>query len=173
MVAKQHRRKGFVVACQDEATFGLIPWVVRGWARKGSRPTRRHNFQHKYINVFGARTKRTFVFSFAKKKRQREFTAFLKKLLKRWGKVCLFIDNAPGHHGKIVDKFLANHKKTFHIEYFPKYSPKLNPVEPCWKPARKDIGNRFIPSLPAMKYHLQKVFNDPSLMPQMFNYLSD
>jgi len=56
------------------------------------------------------------VFSFPKKKTQKEFMAFHKKLLKRGGKVCFFIDNAPGHHGKIVDKFLADHKKTLHIE---------------------------------------------------------
>ena len=131
MLAKHYRSLGYVVACQDEATFGLIPWVVRGWAKKGSRPMRRHNFKHEYVNVFGARTKRAFVFMFAQKKTQKEFTAFLKKLLKRWGRVCLFIDNAPGHHGKIVDKFLIDHKKTLHIEHFPKYSPQLTQSNPA------------------------------------------
>ena len=173
MLAKHYRRIGFVVACEDESTFGLIPWVVRGWARKGKRPIRQHNYKHEYVNVFGARAQRTFVFMFAKRKTQKDFVAFLKKLLKRWGRVCLFIDNAPWHHGKVVDKFLADHEKTLHIEYFPKYCPHLNPVEPCWKPARKAIGNRFIPSLPAMKYHLRKAFNNLSLMPKMFKYLTD
>jgi len=173
MLAKHHRKKGFVVACQDEATFGLIPNVTRGWARKGSRPVAPQNYQHKYTNVFGARTKRTFVFSFTKRKTQRQFVAFLQKLSKRWGKVCLFIDNAPWHRGKLVDNFLTAHRKTFRIVRFPKYCPELNPVEPCWKPARKTINNRLIVSLPAMKYHLQKVFNNPFLMPRMFNYLSD
>ena len=173
MLAKHYRQLGFVVACQDEATFGLIPWVVQGWARKGSKPEILHNYQYKSINVFGARSKRTFVFMFAKRKTQKDFVAFLKKMLKRWGRVCLFIDSAPWHRGKIIDKFLAEHKKTIHVEYFPKYSPQLNPVEPCWKPARKHVGNRFIPSLQTMQYHLQKVFNNPSLIPKMFHYLSD
>lgn len=173
MLARDFRKKGFVVACQDEATFGLIPWVVRGWARKGSRPVRQHNYQHKYINVFGARNEQDFVFSFTKKKTQIEFIAFLKKLEKHWKKVCLFIDSAPGHRGKLVEKFLEEHKESLHIERFPKYSPQLNPVEPCWKPARKVIGNRFITSIPSMKYHLTKVLSDPTSMPKMFNYLSD
>ena len=173
MLARHYRRKGFVVACQDEATFGLIPAVTRGWARKGSQPARSHNYQHKYINVFGARTKRTFVFSFTKRKTQRQFVAFLRKLSKRWGKVCLFIDSAPGHRGKLVDGFLTTHQKTFRIIRFPKYCPELNPIEPCWKPARRTVNNRFVVSLPAMKYHLRKVFSDASLMPRMFNYLSD
>ena len=173
MLAKHYRDQGFVVAAQDEGTFGLIPNVVRGWAKKGSRPIVYQNYQHKYINVFGARTIRTFVYIFTKKKTSREFVKFLKKLLKRWGKVCLFIDSAPWHKGKLVDEFLSNHRKTFKIIRFPKYSPELNPVESCWKPARKKIGNRMIVSVIAMKYHLRKVFNKPFLMPKRFNYLSD
>lgn len=173
MLARYYRSKGFVVGCQDEATFGLIPNVVRGWARRGSRPGAPQNYQHEYINVFGARTKRTFVFSFSKKKTQREFVAFLRKLSRRWGKVCLFVDNAPGHKGKIVNEFLKTHRRSFRLVRFPKYCPELNPVEPCWKPARKAAGNRLMISLPAMKYHLRKVFNENLLMPKMFNYLSD
>ncbi|PKK85855.1 MAG: hypothetical protein CVT48_03610 [Thermoplasmata archaeon HGW-Thermoplasmata-1] len=26
------------------------------------------------------------------------------RMSQQWGKVCLFIDNAPGHHGKIVNQ---------------------------------------------------------------------
>ena len=70
MLAKKARKKGFVVAAQDEATFGLIPNIVRGWARKGSKPIAFHDFQHKYTSVFGARSKKAFVYMFAKKKNQ-------------------------------------------------------------------------------------------------------
>jgi len=173
MLATHYRKKGFVVACQDEATFGLIPNVVHGWSKKGSHPIAQQNYQHKHTNVFGARTKRTFVFSFSQRKNQRRFVAFLEDLLKRWGRVCLFADNGPGHRGKIVDEFLTSHRKTFQIIPFLKYCPELNPVEPCWKPARKAVGNRLITSLATLRYHLQKVLSNPFLMPKMFNYLSD
>ena len=173
MLAKHYRKKGFVVACQDEATFGLLPHVVRGWAKRGSRPIIRQNPQHKKIDVIGARTKRTFVFSFCQSKNQRTFVVFLKKLSQRWSKVCLFTDSAPYHKGKQIEQFLASHPKTFRIIYFLKYSPELNPVEPCWQPARKTTGNRLIPSINSMKYHLRKVFSKHSLLPKMFKYLSD
>jgi len=163
---------GYTVASQDEATFGLIPWVVRGWARKGSRPIAHQAYQHKCIHIFGARSKREFVYSFSKKQNQRCFVAFLEKLSKRWGKVLLFIDNAPWHKGKLVNEFMAAHADTFKIEYFLKYCPELNPVEPCWKPARKTVGNRMVGSISTMKYHLKKVFDDPFSMPKMFQYLS-
>ena len=173
MLAEKYRKEGYAIASEDEATFGLIPSTTRGWAKRGSKPVAIQNFQHKCINVFGARTADTFEFMFAKKKNQRTFIAFLKKVLKRFGKVCLFIDSAPCHKGKILERFEEEHRQTLHIERFLKYCPELNPVEQCWKPARQEINNRFNPSIPAMEYHLKKVFQNPFLLPIMFKYLFD
>ncbi len=82
-LARNHRRKGFVVACQDEATFGLIPILSRGWAQKGSRPVAHMNFRQDSISVMGARSQRAFVFSFCKRKTKRRFVRFLRQLQKR------------------------------------------------------------------------------------------
>lgn len=161
------------MGAQDEATFGLIPIIQRGWARKGSRPIVIITQSYKYTNVFAARSKRSFVFSFRKNKRQKDFVAFLEKLRRRWGKVLLFVDNARAHHGKLVNEFLDKHKKTFKLEYFLAYTPELNPTEQCWKPARKKLSNRLIKTLPTAKYHLQKVFDNEKAMPKMFHYLGD
>jgi hypothetical protein len=173
MLAKYYRKKGFVIAAEDEATFGLIPHVVRGWTRRGSRPLARQNFQHKWRNVFAARSKRSFVFAFSKKKTQRPFVAFLHLLTNRWGKVCLFVDGAPCHKGARVNEFLAAHRKTFRLFRFPKYCPELNPVEQCWKPARQATGKRLIRSISTMLYHLHKTFGNHKLLPKMFEYLSN
>ncbi len=118
--------------------------------------------------MFGARSKRSFVFSFSARKNQRSFVCFLQKLLKRWGRVCLFVDNGPCHHGVVLDAFVTSHWKTLWVIYFPKYSPELNPVEQCWKPARKNLSNRLLLTLPAAKYHLCKAFDDEVSMPKMF-----
>lgn len=158
---------------QDEATFGLIPLVSRGWARKGSKPVAIVNQANKFTNVFGARSKKTFVFSFSKTKKQKDFLAFAKKLMKRWHRVLLFVDRAPCHKGKRIDKFLEMHKRSFKLEYFPRYTPELNPTEQCWKPARKALSNRLLRTMPAAKYHLRKTFNDKKSMPKMFHYLGD
>lgn len=168
-----YRKQGFVVGCEDEATFGLLPIIKRGWATKGSRPVVVMNSKNECTNVFGARSRYSFVFIFAQRKNQKTFVKFLNKLLKRWGRVLLFVDNGPCHHGKIVDKFMRDHAKTFRMAYFPKYSPDLNPVEQCWKPARKVLSNRLLPSLPSAQYHITKVFSNPSFMPKMFKYLSN
>jgi len=172
-LAKTYRTKGYVIAAEDEATFGLLPTVVRGWAKKGKRPTAIVNYQYNKTNVFGARSAKTFVYQFSKKKTQKTYVRFLKKLQKRWGRVCLFADNARWHRGKLVDEFLHSHQKTFKVFFFPKYSPELNPVEPCWKPARRKLGNRLLHTIPTMEYHLRNVFNKPKTMPKMFKYLTD
>lgn len=161
-----------MIATQDEATFGLLPQIVRGWARRGSRPVMIQDPRNKCMNVFGARSKRCFVFFFCKKKKPKKFVEFMKFLLKKWGRVCLFTDNAPWHKGRLVNEFLESHPKTFKLIRFPKYAPELNPTESCWKPARNVVRNRLIHSLPALRYHLCKVFSRPSLLPKMFNYLS-
>ncbi len=157
---------------QDEATFGLIPIITRGWARRGSHPFVKINHANKYTNVFGARSSKSFVYSFTKKKRQKQFIVFLDKLRRRWGKFLLFVDNAKAHKGAKVKAYLREHK-TVKIDYFPKYSPEENPTEQCWKPGRVCLANRVIPSLNAAKYHLQKTFNNTKAMPKMFKYLRD
>ena len=161
------------MGAEDEAAFGLIPLVARGWARKGSRPTTTICHKNEYTNVFGAQSASSFVFSFSKTKNSRDFVRFTEKLSRRWGRVLLFVDSAPAHKGKRVEAFLSSHKKTFRLERFPKYTPELNPTEQCWKPARKCLSNRLIKTLPAAKYHLSKTFNDKKAMPIMFHYLRD
>lgn len=161
------------MGCEDEATFGLLPIIQRGWARRGSCPEVVISSKNECTNVFGARSLCSFVFSFSKRKNQRSFVRFLEKLLRRWGRVCLFVDNGPCHHGSVLEAFELSHWKTLRIIYFPKYSPQLNPVEQCWKPAKRELANRVIPSLPSAKYRLCKVFESKQVMPKMFEYLTN
>jgi hypothetical protein len=161
------------VGTQDEATFGLIPLIMRGWARRGSHPFVKINHKNVCTNVFGARSKKSFVYFFRKKKRQKQFIEFLELLRKRWREYLLFVDGAKAHGGKKVQAYLEKHKKSIKLEYFPKCSPEMNPTEQCWKPGRNALANRVLPSLNAAKYHLQKTFDDQKTMPKMFKYLRD
>jgi len=161
------------VGSQDEATFGLIPLIKRGWAKRGSHPFVKINHSNKCTNVFGARSSKSFVYSFSKKKKQREFILFLEKLRKRWGRFFLFVDNAKAHKGAKVRVYLQQHKKTVKLDYFPKCTPEENPTEQCWKPGRSILANRVLPSLNAAKYHLRKTFNNQKELPKMFHYLRD
>lgn len=102
----------------------------------------------------GARSERQFVYSFCKRKTKKRFVRFLRMLRQRWGRVFLIIDSAPWHRGREVVAFLKANKKTFRILHFPLYTPELNPVEQCWKPARKVMSNRLLLKLQTAQYHL-------------------
>ena len=170
---REYRRRGFVIAAQDEATFGLIPVIARGWARRGSNPSVLINHKNVCTNVFGARTQRGFAYTFNKYKRQPQFIRFLKLALRRWRRVLLFIDSGPAHKGELVREFCRRHSKTLRLERFPTYTPELNPIEQCWKPARAALANRVLRTLPAAKYHLRQNFNNPKAMPKIYQYLGD
>ena len=161
------------MGAQDEATFGLIPLIARGWARRGSHHVVKIAHRNVCTNVFGARSKKSFVFSFHKRKRQRDFIRFLEKLRRRWNKYLLFVDNVGSHKGKLVEEYLRRHKKTIKLSFLPSYSPELNPVEQCWKPGRQKLSNRLVKTLPTAKYHLRKTFKDTKNMPCFFEYLGD
>lgn len=161
------------MGAQDEATFGLIPVVQRGWARKGSHPVVKISHRNVCTNVIGALSLRSFVFVFSKKKGRKAFVRFLEKLRRRWNKYLLFTDNYKPHKCGVVDEYLKKHKKTVKLAYFPKYSPEVNPIESCWKPGRNALANRVLPSLNAAKYHLRKTFRNRKTMPEMFEYLRD
>ena len=160
-----------MVGAEDEATFGLIPRPGRGWARRGSRKVVLVEARYHARQVFAARSARSFVFCLCRRKRQKEFLAFLKKLHRRWGKVLLFLDNVRAHRGRQVQAYERSHRKTLRLEFFPAYTPELNPVEPCWKPGRQALANRLLRTVPALQYHLRKTFRQKTLLPKMFSYL--
>ena len=104
---------------QDEASFGLIGVVRRGWAEKGSRPKVLLYHVRKYVNVFAVRTKRNFIYLYSKKKSQKAFIRLLKKARKKLGRIFLFVDGAKAHKGKLVKKFLKKNRKTIRLTFFP------------------------------------------------------
>ena len=146
---------------------------MRGWARRGSHPVVKINHKNECTNVFGARSSKSFVYFFRKRKRQKQFIEFLEKLRQRWGRYLLFVDGAKAHGGAKVRAYLKSHRRTIKLEYFPKCSPEENPTEQCWKPGRNALANRVLPSLNAAKYHLRKTFDNSKAMPKMFHYLRD
>jgi transposase len=65
----------------------------------------------------------------------KEVIAFLQQVLNRVsGPIVLIWDRHPIHKRKIVQQFLASHKR-LHMYYFPVAAPELNPAEFIWTQA--------------------------------------
>ena len=41
---------------------------------------------------------------------------------------------------------MENHPHWFEFEYFPAYSPELNPVESCWNKMKNEYLPNFVPT---------------------------
>ena len=162
-----------MVSCLDECTVSLSPILRKGWALKGSRPVAKINHSRYRFHIIGARTKNTFVFRFIAKQNQRTVLRFLKKLVKRFPKLVLFVDNATWHKGKRIIRFIRRRKRTLRVLFFPKYSPELNPVEQHWKMLKNKLGNKCLRSVSTTKYHTNNILKRKDLMPKMFHYFSN
>lgn len=76
-----------------------------------------------------------------------QFTAevakyFLRAVQQEFGKkLAIVLDNASYFIAKTLQKQAA--ADGLLLEYFPPYSPELNPLEPCWEQLRKGRANRL------------------------------
>ncbi|MCL2349564.1 MAG: transposase [Planctomycetaceae bacterium] len=61
------------------------------------------------------------------------------------GKVIIVWDNLPAHHAAAT-YFEFEHPDWFEVEYFPTYSPELNPVESCWHQIKNVYLPNFVPT---------------------------
>jgi len=84
-------------------------------------------------------------------------------------KVIIVWDNLSAHHAADAH-FTDTHPDWFEFEYFPPYSPELNPVEPCWNQIKNVYLPCFVPTSDdeltqavcnaAEKIHEEKLLHD-------------
>ena len=102
--------------------------------------------------------------------------AFLKVLYKlkaKFKKVILIIDSAPWHRkSKKVQRYLCEHRSEIKIIWFPRGCPEMNPVEECWRQAKKEVnGGRVHESFEAMKKELRHFLKYNKFNQDMVKYL--
>lgn len=82
------------------------------------------------------------------------FVDYLKQLHKRFGKCIIFVDRATPHCSKITKQYLAQHKDTIRLEYFPVGSPEFNAVEECWRQGKYNILSTYYTTFDSLKYNI-------------------
>ena len=102
--------------------------------------------------------------------------AFLKVLYQlkaKFKKVILIIDSAPWHRkSKKVQKYLNKNKGEIKIIWFPKGCPEMNPVEECWRQAKKEVnGGRVHENFDVMKKELMHFLKYQHFKQDMGKYL--
>jgi transposase len=77
------------------------------------------------------------------------------------------LDGAPYFRASVVTDLAARDHLAF--ARFSAYSPKLNPVEECWRQLQDALSNRFFDSLDELTATSDTVFDQLSL-PKVSNY---
>ena len=101
---------------------------------------------------------------------------FLKRLYQlksKFKKVILIIDSAPWHRkSKKVQKYLKENNEEIKVIWFPKGCPEMNPVEECWRQAKREVnGGRVHESFEIMKKELRHFLKYQNFKQDMVKYL--
>jgi len=69
-------------------------------------------------------------------------------------------------------KYLATLDKNIFVEFFPPYSPELNPTETCWKVVRANVTNStYFPNLESMQEEIESFIKKKRFKLNLPNYL--
>lgn len=159
--------------CEDESTFLYDSISRKVWVKKGSKPSRTVTGLHKRVHIFGFLTDdKKKIFHQSGKLNSIEFVKALSQMLARFKKVILVLDRAPWHRAKRVQKYLAKHKDDVKIIWFPRGCPEMNPVEECWRQAKKEVnGGRVHESFEVMRKELRRFLKYADFKQDMRKYL--
>lgn len=134
----------------DESGFLLAPLVVKTWAPQGQTPTHSHRQSYREkisaisaISVSPQQRRLGLYYQLSLDSiGQQEVSRFIRHLLRhlRGGPVILLLDNASMHRGRLLRQLPQQHKR-LHIEYFPSYTPELNPDEGVWSWTKRALAN--------------------------------
>jgi len=134
----------------DEASFWLDGTLHQTSSRIGVQPRVDTYGQRKTAHVFGAvslEKKPRFISDFADVFNGASYLEFLKQVVRRTGKIKVFmiLDNGPCHNLDVEGRaWLGANRHRIELFRLPPYSPQFNPIEGVWKETKKKTThNRF------------------------------
>lgn len=135
------KKKGFVTVIQDETICDITGKDGKKlWTFQGERPVRRTDGKKEYAVVYGATgedgRRLTHIYD---KFNGKTFFKYLQALIRMWGRVHLFMDNAPQHKTKKVLKFLKEHSDEIVVSFLPVATPELSSIEGDWKDCKYEV----------------------------------
>lgn len=142
---------------------------------KGEKPKGVFFWSNKKLNIFGALVdgKKLF-YEFYDSLNSLTYKAFLSSFVEQLpkGKYVFLFDNAPYHKSSVIIGYLDHLSKNIIVEFFPPYSPELNPTETCWKTVRHDVTNStYFPTLESMQEAIESFLDKHNFMLNLSNYL--
>jgi Transposase and inactivated derivatives len=166
----------------DESGFSLSPILGTTWAEVGKPPVLRETYSRRnqsglgFISATPNGRKMKFHFTIMDGSCVTEdFVFWLIQLHHHFQKKVIIVWDRLSAHIAAQNFLERTHPDWFVFEYFPSYSPELNPVEQCWQWMKnvflvnyvaKDNPELHIKTLEAASY----INTDPKLLPAFFHH---
>lgn len=156
----------------DESIFPVAPYLTYGWFPIGSHPSIRyeHNRKDKHF-VLGALNTEYFIYEITEELNSDVFQRFVRRLITHFNKLVIVVDHASYHVSKDTQRFFEEYKNQLHVEYFPSYSPELNPVEQIWRAVKKWLAMRYWTNKDELKKQLVSAFKEDFVRVPIYGYL--
>jgi len=166
----------------DESGFSLSPIRGTTWAEVGKPVVLRETYSRQtqtglgFITMTPILRRLNFRFTiFGGAITMLDLKMFLTQIHHYYGrKVMILWDRLPAHIATQMS-FERERPAWFLFEYFPSYSPELNPVEQCWNMIKNVSMSNFVPmSIEQLKEKTleaaKKLDNDPKLLAECFHH---
>jgi transposase len=165
----------------DESEALTHPYLARCWARRGVDLRIEAPGQAKKRAMLGAfdPVRRQLLVHASATKRSTDFIALLDQLGAAYGTterarpLVAVLDNGPIHTSKLTTRALAE-RTWLTLEWLPKYAPKLNDIERCWRDLKQhQLANRTPAFAGAGSSPMPTLSPAPSLTPSPISTTSD
>lgn len=123
--------------------------------------------------VLGALSTEEFIYQFAETETLNSdvFEKFVQMLIDQFKKVLIVTDRAKYHTSHHMQDFYNSHADCLHVEYFPSYSPELDPTEQVWRMVKKWLAVRIWKTKDELKDQLTQAFKEDFVMVPIYGYL--
>lgn len=141
---------------------------------KGTKPRRLVTGSHEKGHAYGFMSesgKRMFLIR--DELNGKEVIKVLSIFLWKFKRAILVLDKASWHKkSKKVEAYLKKNRRRLKIIWLPTGCPEMNPVEECWRQAKKEVnGGRIHKNLKTMKRELRKFLRYTNFTQDMRKYL--
>jgi len=101
------------------------------------------------------------------------FLDYLKRLHRKFRRLCLFLDDARPHYdSRKVRRYLRSNRSTIRVMWFPTSSPEFNVMEERWRQVEKDLlTSRYYPSFPELNRSIATYFRTKRFNLDMLKFL--
>ena len=133
-------KKGIVTAIQDESIVIAGPRArKRGYTRSGIRASYVYTGSHSKTIVFGLlTTDGRSMFRQYDKFDMHAFAKFIKAAVRKFGKICLILDNAPQHYARLIRQ-LVEMIDGLTLKFLPAATPEISAIEPYWREHKRKV----------------------------------